>query len=365
MTYNVTTTRSSGTHYGDDTLALPVLRAVNLVLRRWRWVVILPMVAAVVVAILTLMSVRTYTANASFVPQISQTTQSQFAGIAQRFGFDLSSSGSNATSPTFFKALLDSDELLGDVAATEFVVPVNGGVRRLHLAPLLGVDEPTAERERYKTIDRLRDIASVDISTASGVVGIQVRAPSESLSVQIARRMIELVNQFNLKKRQEQAAAERAFMQDRLDVALRDMRAAEDNLQAFLERNRQYQGDPRLVFAYERARRDLDMKQGIYTTLAQNYEQAALNAIRDTPVITTVQSPEVRPVPDGRGLVIKSILAFLVTAVCVIAVLIAFGAIGSTRDTHPDDFRDFEDLKAGIWTDLSRPFKRVSSTAGR
>jgi hypothetical protein len=60
----------------------------------------------------------------------------------------------------------------------------------------------------------------------------------------------------------------------------------------------------------------------VYNTLAQAYEQAKIEEVRDTPVITVVETPD-RPIrPDPRGVVSRGLLAGLLGA--MFAVLLAF-----------------------------------------
>jgi uncharacterized protein involved in exopolysaccharide biosynthesis len=349
------------TQVGDDLVEIAPLRFANLLMRRWRIVVLLPIAAVLGVLAVALFSARTYTARASFIPQASQSSQSQLTNIAARFGIDVGGP-STTQSPALYKTLLESSELLERVAKSEFSVP-GAASHKAPLSRLLDVDEPTAARELYSTVGELRDITSVDVSTLTGVVEIRVRAESDTLSVQIARRMIDLVNEFNLRTRQEQASAERAFMQSRLDDARSQLRVSENELQSFLLRNRQYQGDPQLVFAYDRLRRDVEMKQGIYTTLAQGYEQAAIDAARDTPLITVIQQPKADPVPDSRRLVVKLLLAILMGAVVGSIGAAVVDSVGMARYRYPTDFEQFQQLRRQLWHDLMRLVRRRSRRA--
>jgi uncharacterized protein involved in exopolysaccharide biosynthesis len=72
--------------------------------------------------------------------------------------------------------------------------------------------------------------------------------------------------------------------------------------------------------------RDISLRQQVYTTLVQSFEQARIAEVRDTPVITVLQPPFL-PARDPRGLVLMAavglalggmaglVLAFVVEAV--------------------------------------------------
>jgi uncharacterized protein involved in exopolysaccharide biosynthesis len=79
-----------------------------------------------------------------------------------------------------------------------------------------------------------------------------------------------------------------------------EKRQAEDELQAFLQRNRDFRSSPQLSFAYDRLADNVSLRQQLYTAVAQAYEQARIEEVRDTPVITVVEAPMLPARPDPR-----------------------------------------------------------------
>ena len=135
----------------------------------------------------------------------------------------------------------------------------------------------------------------------TGVVELEVTAGNPGLAQEINQRLIDLVNEFNLRTRQSQAANERAFTERRLEEVRQELRATEDGLQSFLQRNRDYTNSPALTFQVERLQREVSMRQEVFTTLAQEFQQAKIEEVRDTPVITVVEAPSLRSVPIPGG----------------------------------------------------------------
>src|SRR2546428_650042 len=97
---------------------------------------------------------------------------------------------------------------------------------------------------------------------------------------------LALVNTFNLERRQSRAAQEKRFVETRRTEARDELQVAEDRLKSFLERNRDYRNSPQLVFDQERLAREVALRQQLLTSLSQAYEQARIDEVRDTPVIT-------------------------------------------------------------------------------
>ena len=68
---------------------------------------------------------------------------------------------------------------------------------------------------------------------------------------------------------------------------------------------------PELNFQQERLQRQVQLQQQLYTTLSQSFEQAKIEEVRDTPVITVVEPPEAPVRPDPRGLVRNAFLTII------------------------------------------------------
>jgi uncharacterized protein involved in exopolysaccharide biosynthesis len=81
------------------------------------------------------------------------------------------------------------------------------------------------------------------------------------------------------------------FTQERLAAAHAELQQAERAVEEFLERNRSYERSPALQFEYSRLQRRLDLRQSVYVALAQAHEQASIEAVRNTPVITVLDHP--------------------------------------------------------------------------
>ena len=109
--------------------------------------------------------------------------------------------------------------------------------------------------------------------------------------------------------RQTRARAERTFAEGRQAEALAELRAAESDLLEFLTTNRDVTGSPALVARRERLQREVTMRQTVYTSLRQSYEQSRLEEVRDTPTITVVEDALLPARPDSRKLLQKLVLA--------------------------------------------------------
>jgi uncharacterized protein involved in exopolysaccharide biosynthesis len=323
-------------------------RLLNIVLRNMRLFVLLPLSLAGFAAITTILGGVSFTARASFVPQISESSQSsRLSSLASQFGIDLGSEAALMSSPGFYRTLILSDEILGAVASRSYELPAGSGrVRPLY--EILEVQERTPEETAFRSLRHVRNMTSVEFDRETGVVQVAVQSEWRDLSLQMVETILGLVNEFNVRKRRDQAVAEQEFMQGRLEAAQGRLRASEDALQAFLQRNRQFQGDPQLMFAYDRLRREVDMHNSVYTVVAQAHEQAGLNSLRDTPVITVIQRPFAPPRRDPRGLAANTLIALLGGIALALVLSLVADYHRSARERHHGDYMEFRKLYSSL-----------------
>jgi uncharacterized protein involved in exopolysaccharide biosynthesis len=227
-------------------------------------------------------------------------------------------------------------------------------------AGLYGKPERPREPARVKdgTVRRLRGATTVRPSRETAVVRVEVRSPSPALSTQLVQRILESVNEFNLSRRQSRAGAERKFVEERLSQARSELLAAEQGLQEFLQRNRTFQNSPELMFRHDRLQREVDMRQQIYTSLGQAYEQARIEEARDVPIVTILDRP-VEPVrPEGRKVVGRTLFGLLLGG--FVAVVLAFARdLGRNRSQGRSDQEEFAGLVRDTRNDLLRPLSRA------
>jgi len=272
-----------------------------------------------------------YAVSFSFLPQ---TTQSQgnsgIAALAGQFGVSVGGLSGSSQPPQFYADLLETRELLEPIAR-DSVSSRGARAGRVALSEFLRTAGYDSAVVTERTVDRLRErVVSTSVATrTTGVVSVVVRTTSPTVSFEIAQRLLDGLNQFNRVTRQSQAGAERLFVEGRLDAARVSLRSAEDALQAFLQGNRDFSNSPQLVFAQQRLQREVLLQQQVVTGLAQQYEEARIREVRDTPVITMIDQPRLPARPATRHLArALAVSAFVGLA---LAMALAIGRAGWKR----------------------------------
>jgi uncharacterized protein involved in exopolysaccharide biosynthesis len=336
----------------DDEISLWEVLAVLL---RRRGTIVLTTVLVVALAVAyTLLWPDDFTTQASFRPQGSEASASQLLALAGQFGVNVPGMAGEELSPAFYQELLTSREILHRVADERYTVEGQGAVP---LVDLLEIDEDTEALRVEKAIEELREsLVAVRTGLETGIVTIEVTTDWPGLSKSIADRLLDEIQVFNLETRRSQAAAERVFIEARVDSARVILLDAEADLESFLQANRRYEDSPELSFQYDRLQREINLRQQVYTGLVQALDEARIAEVRDTPVLTILQAPFLPPGPDDRSLLLAIALGTVLGGMG--GVVFAFVIEAVRRPSADDPAR--EDFQRA-WDALVRSIPFVGS----
>lgn len=327
----------------------------TLLLHRWR-IVRWTFMGGAAAALLVFSRPALYLASASFRPQGDEASRSSLASLAGQFGV-LLPAGNQSLSPDFYADLLKARVLLRPIARDTFVVPELGG-QRVSFADLFQIEESRAERREERAVKLLtNEIVRTSVVNTTGVVKLSVATEWPSVSLAIATALVKEVNDFNRRTSQGEAAAERRFVEDRLAIAGAELREAEDRLEHFLVTNRQFDGSHELIFQHDRLQRDVSLQQQVFTSLTQSYEEVRIREVRDTPVITVIESPSVPTLPESRGRGFRVLLGLLFGG--FVGVLVAFtsGMMALHRKHGDVELEEFVGTLGEIRGEVLSPFR--------
>jgi uncharacterized protein involved in exopolysaccharide biosynthesis len=227
-----------------------------------------------------------YSANAAFQAEsaVPSALSGSLAGLAAQFGAVQLSGQSN---PELFADLLTTDAILRRVARARF--PWKGDT--VTLAAVYGYAKEAPGWRDFHTVRKLRKRIAVDISVRTGVVRFSVEARTAKLAVALVDTLLAALDEANIALRQTRASAERNFTAARAEHAREELAVAESTLARFSERNRVIANSPSLQLVEGRLRRSVDMAQQVYVELRLQEEQAAVQAVRNTPAISVIDPP--------------------------------------------------------------------------
>lgn len=229
-----------------------------------------------------------YTARSVIRPVSSEANLSRFAGLAAQFGVAMPIGG-DANSVDFYARLVLSRGVLERVAQAPLVAVDS---RTVSIAAAVSKPRKTMRDSLRDATDWLEERTSLGIDITTGLLTVETKAPSDTLAERINRQYLTEIDSFNLRASQSLAAAEREFLELRVQAAEATLTESERALQSFFQDNRSWQGSPDLVFEEGRLRRRNDIAQQVFLSLTQALEQARIEEVRNTPVVTIVEGPE-------------------------------------------------------------------------
>jgi uncharacterized protein involved in exopolysaccharide biosynthesis len=290
------------------------------------WIVRAAVVGCTVVAVLTVAAGRTYSSSGAFTLQSRRATSAGLSGLAAQLGVG-AALADGAPSPALYADLLRSRSILSGVVQDS----VETSAGRRSVLDVLAVPAGTPGARREIGVVLLRQRVSVTLNSRTGLVTFAVADRDPVAAFALATRILSGLESINADLRRTSATAERRFAESRLLESRDALRAAEDGLAAFDARNRQIDADPALQVRRDRLRRDVELRQQVYVTLVQAYEQARLEEQRTTPLLSVIESPVQPALPDPRGLARRVVLAVIGATFVGVLLALARIAVGAPR----------------------------------
>lgn len=338
-----------------------LLSVLNSLLRHRGAILLIAFVTAVSFATYALTRPRTYTSVASFMPEVRQSAGS---GIAAQLGMILPGNDVSE-SPQFYVDLLRSRQILGSAVDSAYQVRTPNGTKSMTLSALYGGNDENAAIRRELAIARLSNSLVTAVSTRTGVVTVRVAATDPNLAQAITHRLIDLLGEFNLRRRQTRASSERRFSEERLQAIRGELRTAEDRLQYFMQSNRDYRNSPGLYLQQQRFESDVTLLRQVVTTLQQATEQAKIDEVRDTPTITIIESPSVPVRPDARGAIKFALLGGVLGLVLGMTFTFLRELMSRADLRRSTEFEEFVELRGQVVADIRHPLRALARATVR
>lgn len=330
----------------DEQEEISIYGVLRPLVRHWRTILSFTLAFAGIAVAYSLIRPPSYTSTAKFYAQTKEDSPlSSLSGVAAQFGIPVGDQKAGE-SPEFYSDLLETERIVEATVRTSYTIedslaegdqPVMGNLVKIFR---IDGETPGIRLERARAYLK-EEVLDVETDSETGVITASITTSWPSLSAAIGERMLELLNDFNLETRQSQAAKERRFIEERLEESRQDLLAAEDSLQRFLERTRQFGTSPTFTFQRDRLRRQVDLRQQLYTSLAESHQKARIEEVRDVPVITVIDPPTVPVRADDSRVLLLLVLGLMLGA--MIGTGVAYGRAFLERSKEKGD-EEYDDL---------------------
>jgi uncharacterized protein involved in exopolysaccharide biosynthesis len=356
----------------------------DLLRRRWT-VAVIVLCCAVGSALIRLAQPRTYTAKASFVPDVVQPVQSGggtfslvdglgsaalrggssrmarlgSAGITS--GLPASPTALAPLDPAFYWTLLHSRELLLAVAGSRFTITTPTGTRFGSAADVYGLPPGPAAARLEDAASRLDRETEVTLDEQSGVLTLSVRTLDPQFARAATERMLDALVGQNRRMSDARGEAQVSNLARATLEARGALRFAQDEFARFLATNRAFV--PASWLALEFRHRDAEVveKRRQYSDLALQLERAKLDQSRATQLISVVERPETPSGPDPRGAARATAAAAVGGAALSVLIVLMSAHVRRLRAADFDELAALEDEWRAA-RQLARPRRRTASS---
>jgi uncharacterized protein involved in exopolysaccharide biosynthesis len=299
---------------------------------------------------------RDWTASGSFVIQENKPDAAgSLAGLTSKFGIDLSSA-SGGYSPRFFAWLLETDQVLGTIADMRLKAPAVDAGRTVMEALQIKGNTPQLQRARAIRVLAERVVTAL-YDQRPEVTTFTVTTGDPQMSFQIASALFAELNRFATERHQSRASVERQFVTTRRAANLKELSAAEDALAGFVMRNRAYQQAPEQAVEFSRLSRKVGELQAVQSMLAETYEKARIEEVRDTPVLVSVNDLRVPMIPDRRSKIEWGIAGISLALFGIIAFVAIQRLVGLAPPASPADPHSFAEVWPTLKEEMKRPWR--------
>jgi uncharacterized protein involved in exopolysaccharide biosynthesis len=267
--------------------------------------------AAGIVALLTLavnflLPVR-YRSTSTILPEAEKSklsALSQFAGVAQLAGVSLP--GSEIA--RLYPAMVSSETVLRPVILRKYRTAAFP--EEVDLIRYFDLEEETGEQNMDRALRKVRDLLSSSVEARTGIVTVTLDMPEPSLAADALNAIVTEVDRFMRLKKAGNATEQLRWIEQRMPEVNRELRAAEDSLKEFRERNRRVLDSPQLLLMQERLIREVTVKSAIVIELKKQYELAKIDEIKNLTIVNVLDParPAVRKESPRRA--VNTILAF-------------------------------------------------------
>jgi uncharacterized protein involved in exopolysaccharide biosynthesis len=252
----------------------------------------------------------TYKATTTLLPETEKGklgSLSQFSGLAQLAGVSVPGSEISRLYPM----IITSETIL--IPVIEHTYQTKRHKDPVNLVTFLDIDEGSKEKDLEQALKELRALITTSFDTKTSTVVVTLEMEEQQLAADVLNAIIGEVDGFMRLKRINTATEQVRWINSRLTDVDKELRAAEEDLKRFVERNRRVSDSPELTLQQQRLLREVTVKSTIAIELKKQYELAKIEEIKNISIVN-VLDPARPPVKKERPKrATNAALAFLLT----------------------------------------------------
>jgi uncharacterized protein involved in exopolysaccharide biosynthesis len=264
-------------------------------------------VAAVTLGINFLIPVY-YKATATLLPETEGSKTSalgQLAGVAQLAGVSIPGTEVARLYPT----IVTSETVLKAVIERKF--STRRSQDSVNLVQYFDFREGSPEKDMDATLKLMRVLLVASTDTKTSVVSLSLEMPEPQLAADVLNAVVQELDRFMRSKRVTSASEQVRWTDVRIKQVQQELRAAEETLKDFRERNRRVSDSPDLLLQQQRLLRNVEVGSAVFIELKKQYELAKLEEIKNTTIVSVLDAARVPVKKDGPHRATNTAIMFL------------------------------------------------------
>lgn len=306
---------------------------------------------AIIGGIIGFLTPATYTASSTFLPQTAQTgggLSGSLGGLASLAGINLSTgaTGGGEIPPTMYarvlasepfrKRLLDATIWVGGDTINyrdylesrtssgfglgtvkEYTIGLPGKILgALSEDKKVGVGSTARglqalSDDEYKLHNTLAGKVTIETDKKEGVVSITVVESDPLVAAEVAKVTEEVLQEWIIEHKVKNAKAKYDFIEKQFDAKKKEFFSIQEQLAGYLDRNQNVLSATYLT-RLERLQAEFDLVNTVYSELAKQKEQAAIQLSKDTPTFSVLDPVKVPKEKTGPKKSIYVLGAFFI-----------------------------------------------------
>ncbi len=235
-----------------------------------------------------------YISTAKIMSSVNaSSTISQAAGIAAQFG--ISMPGNSKEQKWVYPEIIKSRTLAKSMLQRKFNTKQFGDQKTLLEILTYGSESSNLGKDALETIAISQFLGMVGVSEAikTGINTITISGSEPGFVSEINFKLIEELDSHQKKYNRKKTSEARQFIEERIVDVEKELVAAEDSLQFFMDRNRRIENSPALQLERQRLLREVTVLTGVFTTLKQQYETTKIEEVKESDYIIVIDQPDV------------------------------------------------------------------------
>ncbi len=255
--------------------------------KRWRMLSIATGVSVLVLLVNLLLLPNYYKSTAVLLPEmdrgrgLSMSALSGLAELAGSLGAAPASSIAKLYPQLVTSEVILEKVLLKEYPSTRYSTPVNL-IRYFELNEL-----PPAEA-MDKALKKIRSLMTTNNDPRTGLFTVTLEMEEPALAADVLNTIVAELDLFMRDKKKSGATEQTVWISGRLNEVKQDLKAQEDRLKSFRERNRRIMDSPDLLTEEARIQRSVQVASTVFFELTKQYELSKIEEFKNLTIVNVL-----------------------------------------------------------------------------